>query len=333
MGNGFLAAVSLRPHITVVVCTRDRRALLEQCLTALRKQTYRDFEVLVIDNAPCEPAHDICVRLGARYIVEPVAGLTHARNAGARAARGELIAYTDDDAVPDCGWLAALAAEFRDPTIAAVTGSVRFFKARENSREMSDEEVGNAVRPRASFDRSMSGWFIRAALGGVGRGGNMAFRRTLFDCHRFDHRLGRGRVLEGGDEHVMFASVISHGHIIVHCPEAVVRHPCAGTPSAQRAARLRGERASIVYLLFLWAEFASHRGEIAHFVLRALGKRLSGSGGRWPTLRACLTAPIVYWRARSEWSRSEWPAQLEPQRRWLPYVLRFKKEATSNKPG
>jgi glycosyltransferase involved in cell wall biosynthesis len=333
MGNGFLAAVSLRPHITVVVCTRDRRALLEQCLTALRKQTYRDFEVLVIDNAPCEPAHDICVRLGARYIVEPVAGLTHARNAGARAARGELIAYTDDDAVPDCGWLAALAAEFRDPTIAAVTGSVRFFKARENSREMSDEEVGNAVRPRASFDRSMSGWFIRAALGGVGRGGNMAFRRTLFDCHRFDHRLGRGRVLEGGDEHVMFASVISHGHIIVHCPEAVVRHPCAGTPSAQRAARLRGERASIVYLLFLWAEFASHRGEIAHFVLRALGKRLSGSGGRWPTLGACLTAPIVYWRARSEWSRSEWPAQLEPQRRWLPYVLRFKKEATSNKPG
>jgi glycosyltransferase involved in cell wall biosynthesis len=327
MGNGFLAAVSLRPHITVVVCTRDRRALLEQCLTALRKQTYRDFEVLVIDNAPCEPAHDICVRLGARYIVEPVAGLTHARNAGARAARGELIAYTDDDAVPDCGWLAALAAEFRDPTIAAVTGSVRFFKARENSREMSDEEVGNAVRPRARFDRSMSGWFIRAALGGVGRGGNMAFRRTLFDCHRFDHRLGRGRVLEGGDEHVMFASVISHGHIIVHCPEAVVRHPCAGTPSAQRAARLRGERASIVYLLFLWAEFASHRGEIARFVLRALRRRLSGSGGRWPTLRACLTAPIVYWRARSEWSRSEWPAQLEPQRRWLPYVLRFKERS------
>jgi glycosyltransferase involved in cell wall biosynthesis len=316
------------PHITVVVCTRDRRALLEQCLTALRKQTYPDFEVLVIDNAPCEPARDICVRFGARYIVEPVAGVTHARNAGARAARGELIAYTDDDAVPDSGWLAALAAEFRDPTIAAVTGSIRYFKARENSREMSDEEAANAVRPRARFDCSTSEWFTHAALGGVGDGGNMAFRRMLFDRHRFDHRLGRGRVLEGGDEHVMFASVISHGHIIAYCPEAVVRHPSAGTPSAQRAERVRAERTSIAYLLFLWSEFPSHRGEIARFVLRALGRRLSGTGGRWPTRRACLTAPIVYWRAQSEWSRSGRPAQLEPQRRWLPYVPRFKEKST-----
>lgn len=316
--------MSPRPHISVVVCTRDRRALLEQCLTALRKQIYPDFEVLVIDNAPCEPARDICVRFGARYIVEPIAGLTHARNAGARAARGELIAYTDDDAVADSGWLAGLAAEFRDPTIAAVTGSIRYFKARENSREMSDEEAANAVRPRARFDCSTSEWFTCAVLGGVGDGGNMAFRRMLFDRHRFDDRLGRGRVLEGGDEHLMFASVISHGHIIAHCPEAVVRHPSAGIPSAQRAERLRAERTSMAYLLFLWSEFPSHRGEIARFVLRALGRRLSGTGGRWPTLRACLTAPVVYWRARSEWSRSERPAQLEPQRRWLPYVPRFK---------
>ena len=325
--------MSLRPQITVVVCTRDRRALLEQCLTALRKQTYPDFEVLVIDNAPREPARDICVRFGARYIVEPVAGLTHARNAGVRAARGELIAYTDDDAVPDSGWLAALAAEFRDPTIAAVTGSIRYFKARENSREMSGEEAANAVRPRARFDRSTSEWFTRAVLGGVGDGGNMSFRRMLFDRHRFDNRLGRGRVLEGGDEHVMFASVISQGHVIAHCPEAVVRHPSAGTPSAQRAERLRAERTSIAYLLFLWSEFPSHRGEIARFVLRALGRRFSGTGGRWPTLRACLTAPNVYWRARLEWSRSERPAQLEPQRRWLPYVLRFKERSTSNRFG
>jgi glycosyltransferase involved in cell wall biosynthesis len=320
--------MSPRPHITVVVCTRDRRALLEQCLTALRKQVYRDFEVLVVDNAPCEPARDICVRLGARYVVEPLAGLTHARNAGARAARGELIAYTDDDAVPDCGWLDALAAEFRDPTIAAVTGSIRYFKARENSREMSGEEATHAVRPRARFHCSRSGWFTRAVLGGVGDGGNMAFRRALFDRHRFDDRLGRGRVLEGGDEHVMFASVISHGHIIAHCPEAVVRHPSAGTRWAQRAERVRAERTSIAYLLFLWLEFPLHRGEIARFVLRALGRRLSGTGGRWPTLRACLTAPIVYWRARSEWSRSERPAQLESERGWLPYVPRFKKRST-----
>ena len=320
--------MSPRPCISVVVCTRDRRALLEQCLTALRKQTYPDFEVLVVDNAPCEPARDICVRFGARYILEPVAGLTHARNAGARAARGELIAYTDDDAVPDPGWLAALAAEFRDPTIAAVTGSIRYFKARENSREMSGEEAANAVRPRARFDRSTSGWFTRAALGGVGDGGNMAFRRGLFDRHKFDDRLGRGRLLEGGDEHVMFASVLSHGHVIAHCPEAVVRHPSAGTPYAQHAERVRAERTSIAYLLFLWSEFPSHRGEIARFVLRALGRRLSGTGGRWPTLRACLTAPIVYWRARSEWSRNEQPAQHEPQRRWLPYALRFKERST-----
>ena len=72
------------PTCTVVICTRDRPAELERCLRAVRQIEYPRFDVLVIDNAPIKaPARGAAERWGARYVVEPVKGLSPARNRGA----------------------------------------------------------------------------------------------------------------------------------------------------------------------------------------------------------------------------------------------------------
>jgi len=292
------------------VTPAEDRVELEACLEALARQRYPDFDVLVVDNASTEPVDEICHRHGAACIHEPVPGLTRARNRGARAARGELVAYIDDDAIPEPGWLEALVREFEDPAVAAVAGRARYMKAQGDTLRMSGEAAPDDIgpRPRRSFDRTASDWFALACFGGIGDGNSMAFRRyVLVNSVRFDERLGRGRLLDGGDEHVAFMSLIADGYRVNHAPEALVRHPAPATPELRRARQFRDRRASIAYVIFLWFEFPGYRADIARFLRKAVMKRVSGharrpaSLSRFEAVAAALGGVLVYWKARREW--------------------------------
>ena len=104
------------PRFSVVVPTFQRAASLERCLNALGAQTFeRDrFEVIVVDDGSAEPPRAVVARavsagaLDVRLIEQANAGPAAARNAGAKAARGAYVAFTDDDCRPDPGWLTAL---------------------------------------------------------------------------------------------------------------------------------------------------------------------------------------------------------------------------------
>ena len=301
------------PHVTVIVCTRDRAAQLEACLDAVARQSYPRFDMLVVDNGSTEPVNDICRRRGAACISEPVAGLTKARNLGARAARGEIVAYIDDDAIAEPGWLAALAREFDDAVVAAVAGRTRYMKAEGASLRMSGDDAPDEVeaRPHRGFDRDTRDWFTLACFGRIGDGNTMAFRRSVLTSSvRFDERLGRGRLVESGDEHVAFMSLISDGHRVMHAPEAVVRHPAPGEPALRLVKRYRDLRASIAYAIFLWCQFPGHRWDLARFFGRALRRRVPGSAAaapaaaglsRFQIMAAVCGAIGIYWKARQEW--------------------------------
>jgi len=117
-------------QISIVVPTYRRPELLMQCLAALARQRFpaEEFEVVVADDAADEATRRQIESLGSaplriHYIaVTGRHGPAAARNAGWRAARGEIIAFTDDDCVPDSAWLAAGAEPFIDPAVVAVTG-------------------------------------------------------------------------------------------------------------------------------------------------------------------------------------------------------------------
>ena len=104
------------PSCTVIICTRDRPELLDRCLAAVARLIYPAYEVLVVDNAPSnDRARAAAARRGARYLREPVRGLSRARNRGARASSSTIVVYVDDDSIPEPSWLGHLALEFRDP--------------------------------------------------------------------------------------------------------------------------------------------------------------------------------------------------------------------------
>jgi glycosyltransferase involved in cell wall biosynthesis len=301
----------MTPDVTVVVCTRDRPRELERCLASLSAQRYPRFDILVVDNGAADGIADLCRGRGVACIREAQPGLTRARNLAARAARGDIVAYIDDDAVAEPGWLTAIAAEFADPLVAAVAGRTRYMSAPDDSLEMTgDDAPGDVARPRLVVDRSTRDWFTRACFGGIGDGNTMAFRRQVLTAAvRFDERIGRGRAIDGGDEHIAFVSVIADGYRVVHAPAAVVRHPAPATVAGRRAKRLRDLRSSVSYFIFVAAQFPRHRGELARFLGRAAIKRLRGGGatGAWPRLslrEACDSAArglLHYWQARREW--------------------------------
>lgn len=102
------------PLVSVIIPSRDRPRELARCLDALAQSACAAdlFEVIVVDDGsrmPLEPAiRTWSERLSLRVLRQPNAGPAAARNTGAAAAAGRLLAFTDDDCLPDPQWLPAL---------------------------------------------------------------------------------------------------------------------------------------------------------------------------------------------------------------------------------
>jgi glycosyltransferase involved in cell wall biosynthesis len=121
-------------RISVVVPTYNREKDLAHCMEALERQAFtRDgFEVIVVDGGSTDGTLALLDavkrrgRIRISYFIEPKRGAAAARNAGLREAAGEFIAFTDDDCVPEPGWLSELAQAFpKDAKCAAVGGMVK----------------------------------------------------------------------------------------------------------------------------------------------------------------------------------------------------------------
>lgn len=258
------------PTCTVVICTRDRPAELERCLRAVRQIEYSSFEVLVVDNASSKaPVREVADRWCARYVIEPAIGLSRARNLGAHVSASDLIAYLDDDAVPEPQWLAALAREFQEPRTGAVSGRILPLDERPDSIQFLDSGAQRQV-----LDQSILEWFEKVAFGGLAKGGNMALRASAFkDWPGFDARLGRGGPLRAGEDNFAFFSLVDRGFRVVYTPDAVVRHPGPTTAGELRAHELQALSELGLYIGFLFEE-TSHRRELVRYVLsRIVGRR------------------------------------------------------------
>ncbi|MBV9412268.1 MAG: glycosyltransferase family 2 protein [Acidimicrobiia bacterium] len=109
---GAARTLSDQPRVSVIVPTRNRRPLLRELLEALAKQSFDDFEVIVVDDgsadgSPEEVAKSAQSGAPVRLVQGTGDGAVAARLAGVEAARGEYLAFTDDDCVPHDSWLAA----------------------------------------------------------------------------------------------------------------------------------------------------------------------------------------------------------------------------------
>jgi GT2 family glycosyltransferase len=224
-----------RPSVSVIVCcyTRERYDDLIAAIGSLQGQTRRPEEVIVVVDHNRALERDL-VRL-KRVVVIPNRhrpGLSGARNSGLEAARGDVIAFMDDDAVAEPDWLARLCSWYSAP-----------------------EVIGAGGRIVPAWDRGRPPWFppefdwvVGCSYVGMPEsaapvrnliGCNMSFRREVFEsAGTFRTALGRARSLPDGCEETELcirARGSLQGSVLVYDPDAVVNH------------RIREERHTIHY--------------------------------------------------------------------------------------
>jgi len=196
----------------------------------VQAQTLPEFEVVVVDNAADGRVEDALAhfntgaRVAARYVAEPRLGLHNARHAGVRAATGDVLVFTDDDATFDPAWLEAYASRFgAHPEMAAAGGPAR--------------PIWDAPPPDwvPAYMRTQPGMFpifslldpfdeFRLTPDGYFFGVNMAIRREVL------LRLGGfnpdsfGSLWLGDGETGLNRKLWQHGLLVGYVPEAVVFH-------------------------------------------------------------------------------------------------------------
>jgi GT2 family glycosyltransferase len=111
------------PEMTVAVCTYNGSATLRECLEGVRRLRYPNYEVIVVSDGSTDDSAEIARSFeGVRVIETAQLGLSAARNTALNAGRGEIIAYIDDDAIPDPDWLTHLAVAFEQEAYVAAGG-------------------------------------------------------------------------------------------------------------------------------------------------------------------------------------------------------------------
>ena len=227
--------VNGRPAISIVLCTRDRPESLILTLRGLATLRYEPFEVVVVDNAPSSGMTRAAFQAEFgndarfRYIFEPRAGLSRARNRGVAESTSDIIAFTDDDVRIDQWWLDGIVRGFEQADdVACVTGLVRtavldtvaqlYFDVRQGWGSSCERRIFDLVEHRHDSP-------LYPYSNVFGAGANFAMARTALEqLGGFDEALGAGTLCGGGEDLDVFVRTVLAGHRLVYEPSAIVSH-------------------------------------------------------------------------------------------------------------
>src|SRR5580658_1205484 len=198
------------PRVSIVVCAYNAERTMESCLASLEHLNYPDYEVIVVNDGSTDRTLEISERFPYCRIISQVnKGLSVARNVGAEAATGEIVAYTDSDCVADPDWLGYLVAKMEYSGLSAAGGP--------NFPPPEDDLVPAAVAvSRGGPTHVLVSDEVAEHIAGC----NMAFRRdVLLGLGGFDPVYRAA-----GDDVDICWRFQNAGYVIGFAPTAVVWH-------------------------------------------------------------------------------------------------------------
>ncbi len=226
--------LGLFPSLTVAICTKDHPEDLSHCLGHLFPLQQDGeggiFEILVVDNAPSDDRSGDLVASwnGVRYVMESKPGLNFARNRALQEAKGEIVAFIDDDVIVDKYWLRGLRQVLaQHPDAGAVTGLVLPYELATDAQILFEKRGGFEKNfETIRYGQDLPGHPFYPCVGGkFGTGCNMAFpRKILLELGGFDEALDTGPPLPGGGDTDMLYRVVRAGYPIVYEPQFMVFH-------------------------------------------------------------------------------------------------------------
>ena len=189
--------------------------MLEECLRSVLACAPAASEIVVVDQSRDETSRLVVCRtqggkVPVRYLRSRGTGLSQAKNQGIADCTSDIVAFTDDDAAPDRGWLRALVRHFNDPLVYCVTGLTLPLELETEAQEWHERysTFRRGFRKRV-FERTS---INPMAAGQIGAGVNMALRkRTLELVGPFDEALDAGTRTRSGGDSEMFSRLLAAG--------------------------------------------------------------------------------------------------------------------------
>jgi glucosyl-dolichyl phosphate glucuronosyltransferase len=218
-------------QITVILCTHNRARTLVTALESIAGQTVPQsvgWDILVVDNNSTDGTRRVVEGFQRRYpdrfhyFLEKQQGISHARNSGIREARGEILAFIDDDETAASDWLQNLTANLHHGEWSGAGGRILPRWNCPRPMWLSDQSA-LTMAPLAMFDLGTK----EGPLTETPFGANMAFRKEVFSvCGGFRTDLGRvGKGMLSGEDSEFGRRVIAAGKRLRYEPSAVTYHP------------------------------------------------------------------------------------------------------------
>lgn len=218
------------PAVSLIICTRNRAADLEGCLASVSAAARgrQDVEVIVVDNGSSDATPAVVQGwaktsgLAVIPLEEPVAGVSRAKNRALKAARGQILAFTDDDC--------RLAPDYFERLIEA------------HDHHSGPRLIGGRVE--LGGDNALP-FTIKTAMepetlggdthpGGFAHGCNLSLSRSLFErIGGFDVRLGPGAPISAAEDTDLVIRAQLAGAQVVYVPDFVVFHHHGRNRNAQ----------------------------------------------------------------------------------------------------
>lgn len=216
-----------RLDVSVIVCTYNRSHLLRNSLERFCEifTETLSWELIVVDNNSTDETPSVVshytdnTNLPVQYLFEPEQGLSHARSTGIRYARGQVVAFTDDDVLVDRDWVLEIRRAHNQYHAACFGGPIYPLWDAPPPRWLTEELNSNlALLNYGDEDHVLDPprlW-----------GANMAFTREVFDQYgTFDTALGRtAGKLYGGEDIEYIGKLHNGGEKVMYCAKMRVGH-------------------------------------------------------------------------------------------------------------
>lgn len=195
---------------------------LRRCLDSmwrLSRPFEEPWELIVVDNNSSDSTRQVVEEFTrrstspVRYLFEAEQGLSHARNAGLKAAQGELIAFTDDDVLVEENWLAEILKESRShPDISLFFGKVKASSKEGSNISIKEDDAREVyIFPRSPWE--------------PGHGNNMILRKSLLESvGYFDTTMGAGSQIPSGEDTDYTYRVLRSRQRVLYSPCIAVYH-------------------------------------------------------------------------------------------------------------